>query len=329
MVMILPSRCRLAAPSAEDFVAEVCRRSTGTRWGPIWPRPHLDASCMRLAQRAEFVEIGHRALARACSMLDAFEQLGHAFAAGRTLAARFVDEELQEVLGHVEHVAFRAEDDDRAAGGDVLVGDGAVEVRGGHALARRRRRPAPPWPPRRPPRPSSSATVMPMGNSYTPGRAQSPETLKSLWPVDFSVPMLLNQSAPLARMHDDPGEGLHVVDDRRMAQVAGVDGEGRAVARLAALAFQRFDQGRLLAADVGPRAHVDLDVEVESLAAGDVLAQQILLAAALRARLPDAGGGRCIRPAGRRCRAGRRSPRRRSSCPRTPGRRSRRGSRGP
>ena len=67
--------------------------------------------------------------------LDAFEQLGHALAAGRALAARLVDEELQEVLGHVEHVALRAEDDDRAAGGDVLVGDGAVELRGGNALA--------------------------------------------------------------------------------------------------------------------------------------------------------------------------------------------------
>ena len=145
---------------------------------------------------------------------------------------------------------------------------------------------------------------MPIGNSYTPGRRQSPETLNSFWPVDFSVPMPLNHLAPLGQNAHDPGERLDVVDDRRVAEVSGVDGERGAVAGLAALAFERFDQGRLFAADVGPGAHADFDVEVEALLPADVLSQQVLLAAAaedgfqvraevgvLRAQVDDALAG--------------------------------------
>ena len=47
----------------------------------------------------------------------------------------------------------------------------------------------------------------------------------------------------------------------------------RADARLAALALDRVDQRRLLAADEGPGAEADLQVEVEARAE-DVLAQQ-------------------------------------------------------
>jgi hypothetical protein len=47
---------------------------------------------------------------------------------------------------------------------------------------------------------SSSATVMPIGNSYTPGNSQSPEMLNSFKPVDFSVPKPLNHAPPLAKI---------------------------------------------------------------------------------------------------------------------------------
>src|SRR6202035_6085082 len=58
-----------------------------------------------------------------------------------------------------------------------------------------------------------------------------------------------------AREHDarHVGEGLDVVDDGRLAEEADLDGERRLRARLAAAAFDRVEEGRLLAADIGPR----------------------------------------------------------------------------
>jgi hypothetical protein len=105
-----------------------------------------------------------------------------------------------------------------------------------------------------------------------PGRSQSPLMDRILVPVDFSVPV----AVPGAAVEGDQtglGQGLDVVHHRRLAQVAAGDREGRADARPARLAFQRFDQGGFLAADIGAGAEVDLDVEVEALAE-DVFAQQ-------------------------------------------------------
>ena len=57
------------------------------------------------------------------------------------------------------------------------------------------------------------------------------------------------------------GPGLHVVDHGGLAPQALGDGIRRPGARLAGVAFERFDQGRLLAADVGPRPAADRDAE--------------------------------------------------------------------
>ena len=59
---------------------------------------------------------------------------------------------------------------------------------------------------------------------------------------------------------------LDVVDDRRLAERPSTAGKRRLDARPGALAFQAFDQPRLLAADVGPGPAVHVDVEVEVLA---------------------------------------------------------------
>ena len=67
--------------------------------------------------------------------LDRLEHLGVAQTARRALAAALLDEEVEEVLGHVEDVAAGADDHHRAAGGDVLEGQGAGEVPGGDADA--------------------------------------------------------------------------------------------------------------------------------------------------------------------------------------------------
>ena len=72
------------------------------------------------------------------------------------------------------------------------------------------------------------------------------------------------------------GDGLHVGHGRRAAEDAHVGREGRLEARLALLALQRLDEGRLLAADVGAGAAVDEDVKVVA-AAASVLPQKALV----------------------------------------------------
>ena len=62
----------------------------------------------------------------------------------------------------------------------------------------------------------------------------------------------------------DVDQGLDVVDDRRLAEEADLDRERRLVARLAALALDRLEERRLLAADVGAGAAAELDVEGEA-----------------------------------------------------------------
>ena len=79
---------------------------------------------------------------------------------------------------------------------------------------------------------------------------------------------------------EDVDQGLDVVDHRRLAEQAGLGGEGRLVARLAAAPFQRVHQRRLLAADVGAGAAPQLDVETDAVAE-DVVAEEAALAAAL------------------------------------------------
>ena len=69
------------------------------------------------------------------------------------------------------------------------------------------------------------------------------------------------------------GEGLDVVDHGGLAPQAALGGIRRADARLAALALDRVDQRGLLAADEGPGAQADFQVEIEA-GAEDVLAQQ-------------------------------------------------------
>ena len=83
-----------------------------------------------------------------------------------------------------------------------------------------------------------------------------------------------------------------------------LDRERRADARRAALAFERLDQRRLLAAHIGARADVNVDVEIETRVAQDRLAQKPRIAPALQhgeQRLQQDSG---IRRAGTPGRAG-------------------------
>ena len=92
----------------------------------------------------------------------------------------------------------------------------------------------------------------------------------------LGVPMARYQSLAVGQDQRHVGERLHVVDAGGLAQVALLHRERRPGLGHAAMAFQRGDQGALLAADERAGAHADLDVEVEP-AAQDVLAQQAAL----------------------------------------------------
>jgi hypothetical protein len=100
---------------------------------------------------------------------------------------------------------------------------------------------------------------VPNGYSYRPGRSQSPDTEWILVPVDLRRADAGPPGAAVQRDVRRGAEGLDVVDHVvGWPEVAVLDRERRADARRAALAFQRFDQRRLLAADVGAGAEVDL-----------------------------------------------------------------------
>ena len=87
--------------------------------------------------------------------------------------------------------------------------------------------------------------------------------------------------AAVAQDQRNVGERLDVVDRGGLAEQPDLDRERRLVARLAALALDRVEEGRLLAADVGAGADPQLDVERE-LGAEDLGAEQ-----AGRPRLAD------------------------------------------
>ncbi len=113
-----------------------------------------------------------------------------------------------------------------------------------------------------------------------PGRAQSPQTDRSLVPAELGVPMPRYQSSAVQRDQRRRAEGLDIVDHGRLLQIAVGDRIRRAVARDAALALERLDQRGFLAADIGAGAEMDGDVEVEARLARDRRAEQARGAAA-------------------------------------------------
>ena len=101
---------------------------------------------------------------------------------------------------------------------------------------------------------------MPIGNSYRPGLFTWPETHTSLVPGLFSGPIALYQCGAAIDDVRHVRERLDVVDDSRASEGADDRGEWRPVARVATLAFERFQQRAFLAADVRARALMRPDV---------------------------------------------------------------------
>ncbi len=120
---------------------------------------------------------------------------------------------------------------------------------------------------------SSSRSVVPSGASYWPGRVTWPgqrEDARTPWTARCR-----RRRTPAAPCSQDVGHGgdrLDVVDHRRARVQARHGGERRLEPGLAAVALQRVQQRRLLAADVGAGAGVHHDVQAEP-GALDVAAQ--------------------------------------------------------
>ena len=72
--------------------------------------------------------------------------------------------------------------------------------------------------------------------------------------------------SPVGHDVEHVDQGLGVVDGGRPAEQAAGGRERRLLAGLAPEALDRVEQGRLLAADVGPGPPADLDLEVEARA---------------------------------------------------------------
>src|SRR6185295_14417741 len=72
--------------------------------------------------------------------------------------------------------------------------------------------------------------------------------------------------SPFAQDPEHVDEGFNVVDHGRPTEQARLRRERRLVAQLSTIPFDRVEQSRLLAADVGPRAAKQLDVEGDALA---------------------------------------------------------------
>ena len=84
---------------------------------------------------------------------------------------------------------------------------------------------------------------------------------KSLVPALFFAPKLANQAAPRRKNIRRDGDQFHIVDGRRGAVKAHIGGERRLQPGHAFFALKRLQKRGFLAADVGARAVVNVNVE--------------------------------------------------------------------
>ncbi len=216
---------------------------------------------------------------------DAVEDLEHALGAepaGDALAAALLLGEVEEEARQVDHAGLVVDDDhaagadDGAGGGEALVVDRGVEQSGRHAAARGTAEL----------HGLELAAVLDAAadveDDVAQGRAHRhldeaavDELAGEREGLGAAARLDAQGSVRLGAVGDDPGdvgERLDVVDVGRLAPEAGDRRVGRARARHAALALDRGDQRRLLAADEG--AGAELQVQVEAPArAEDVVAE--------------------------------------------------------
>src|SRR5215207_5969467 len=258
----------------------------------------------RVADVLEGVHVVGPALAALQPAQDLAHPVG-ALPAGGALAARLVGVELGEVQARPDHADVLGEDHHRgraeqAAGAlDALEVHRGVEVVGGQHRGRG---------PAGGPGLQLLAVAHPAGRAHdhlAGGHAQGELEVAGVDDVAGDAEQLgpgrllrAHGAEPVDALADDPGHGGHRLDvvDGGRGPVQALDGrEGGAQLGLAALALQRGQQGRLLAADVGPGAPVQDHVQVEP-GALDVAAQQPLVVGGVDRRLEPAARPAALAP---------------------------------
>ena len=214
---------------------------------------------------------------------DLFEQLLGAEAAGRALAAGLVGEEGEQVVGDGAQFVLVREHDDRRRADEAAVGLQGVEVerevgeRGGEDAARG----AAGQVGEQAMAGLHAAAVLVHqlaqrdagGGQVHAGLVHPPRHREAAQPA-APAPALAGEGSAGGEQRD-PVQGLDVVHQRGAAEEAELGDEGRAVARLARLAFERLDQRRLLAADVGAGAATQHDEAGRGEAGGLELADRL------------------------------------------------------
>src|SRR5271157_936195 len=210
-------------------------------------------------------------VARAAAVGDLVERVANerrSGSAGRAEAATLVGEKVREIARDVQDVAVLAENHEGSGGRNVLERDLAAEFVG---------------------RQADAAWAADLDGDDVAG----PAVLQHLLNAHAERIFVYSRSRAVAGHRKDfasrrmprsaPREippainrdigrvrqRLDVVDDCRLAEIADRHRVRRADARLARLALERFDESGFLAADVGARAEMDFNVEVEALRAAD------------------------------------------------------------
>ena len=240
-----PGRARRAARSSRRVDRRVRRRparsrSSSSRWrtvptrqGTHWPH---DSSRKNSAMRAS-------ASPRSARLVEHHDDAGAERGAGRAASSK---------------VSGRSSGPGRRSAGGAAEQHGLQRPSARHAAGERRAARAASR--RTAPRRARAARRAPTGRT-------------AACPVEPAVPVRGPRLAALEQDVEHVDQGLDVVDHGRLAEEADLRRERRLRARLAALAFDRVEERRLLAADVGAGAAADLDVEAEARS-GDVVAEQ-------------------------------------------------------
>src|SRR5215212_5660873 len=271
-------------------------------------RPVAEGAERAPEDRVADVLEGVHVLSAALAGLQPAEDLAHpvgALPARGALAAGLVGVELGEVEAGPDDADVLGEDHHRgraeeaAGAGDALEVHGGVQVVGGQHRGRG---------PARGPGLEGLAVAQSAGRAHDDlagGHAQGVLVVARADDVAGDAEQLgpgrllgAHGAEPVDALADDPGHGgdrLDVVDGG-WRPVQALDGrERRAQLGLAALALQRRQQGRLLAADVGPGATVQDHVQVEP-GALDVAAQQPLVVGGVDRRLEPAARPAALAP---------------------------------
>src|SRR5512132_483458 len=287
-----PREGAAAADVLVELVAEELQGGDDRAGGPV-----AEGAERAPEDRVADVLEGVHVLGATLAGLQPAEDLAHpvgALPAGGALAAGLVGVELGEVEAGPDDADVLGEDHHRgraeqaAGAGDALEVHRGVEVVGGQHRGRG---------PSRGPGLEGLAVAHPAGRTHDDlagGHAQGELEVAGVDDVAGDAEQLgagrlvaAHRPEPVDALADDPGNGgdrLDVVDGGR-GPVQALDGrEGRAQLGLAALALQRRQQGRLLAADVGPGAPVQDHVQVEPRAL-DVAAEQAPVVGGVERRL--------------------------------------------